>query len=219
MAKPIIKSKKDGSLIVISGPTSAGKGTIREELLKKHTEMHYSVSMTTRYQREDEIDGKQYYFVTREKFEEKIKNNEMLEYIVGHHGNYYGTPKDIIEEKLAQGIDVLMEIDIYGALKIKEPFPNAIQIFIMPPDMETLISRLKKRGAESKEKMIERVKTAYQEINEISTYNYVVVNDELEDAVRKVEAIITSEKCRVDRIDAIEVDNKEELLHDLLMEN
>lgn len=218
MAKSIIKSKKDGSLIVISGPTSAGKGTICGELLRTHKDIYFSVSMTTREKRVGEVDGIDYFFITKDEFENRIEKGMFLEYAQVHREHYYGTPIDVVEHKLKEGIDVLLEIDIQGAVQVNKIMPEAIFIFIMPPDMKTLIRRLEKRGTETREKMIERVKTAYQEINEISTYNYVVVNDELEDAVKKVEAIILSEKCRVDRIDAIEVDSKEEILHDLLME-
>ena len=213
----MIKSKKEGSLIVISGPTSAGKGTICIEFLKKHPEIYLSISMTTREVREGEIDGVHYYFTTKEEFEKKIKKGDFLEYAKIHHGNYYGTPKGIIMDKLSEGIDVILEIDIQGALQIDKTIPGAIFIFVMPPDIWTLIDRLEKRGTESKDKMIERIKRAYKEINEISTYNYVVVNDVLEDAVKKVEAIIISEKCRVDRIEDIDLGNQEEVIHELLM--
>jgi len=218
MAKAIVKSKKDGSLIVISGPSSAGKSTIRSELLKMHKELYYSISMTTREPRVGEQDGIDYFFVSKEEFEKRIEKGAFLEYAQVHRDHYYGTPKDIILDKLNKGIDVILEIEIHGAVQVNDQMPNAIFIFIMPPDMETLVKRLKKRGTETKEKMIERIKTAYQEINEASTYNYVVVNDELDSAVKKVDSIIISEKCRVDRIDAIELDNKEEILHDLLMD-
>ena len=217
MANSIVKHKKEGSLIVISGPTSAGKGTICTELLKSHPEIYFSVSMTTREPRDKEVDGVHYFFVTKEKFEEKIEKEEFLEYAKVHHGNYYGTPKDVVSKKLKDGMDVILEIDIQGALQIDRTVNDAIFIFIMPPDMKTLLNRLEKRGTESKDKMIERIKTAYQEINEISTYNYVVVNDELDDAVKKVESIIISEKCRVDRIEDVDLGNQEEVLHELLM--
>ena len=213
----MIKSKIDGSLIVISGPTSAGKGTICGELAKKYSDMYFSVSMTTRYARGTEVDGKDYFFVSKSEFEERIQNGDFLEYAEVHHGNYYGTPKSLIMDKLAQGIDVVLEIDIQGALQVKEKVKDAIFIFIMPPNIRTLIERLIKRGTEDIDKMIERVTRSYKEINEISTYNYVVVNDNLEDAVSKIEAILASEKCRVDRIEDIEIGNMEEAIHELLM--
>jgi len=214
----MIKNKKDGTLIIISGPTSAGKGTICTELVKKHPEIYLSVSMTTRNPRENEIDGTHYIFVNKDEFQSQIEKDNFLEYALVHHGNYYGTPKTIVEQKIAEGIDVIIEIDIQGALQAKEKAKDAIFIFIMPPNMPTLVKRLIKRGTESKDKMIERLKRAYQEINEISTYNYVVVNDELDDAVKKVESILESEKCRVDRIEDVNLGNMEEEIHELLMD-
>ncbi len=213
----MIKEKKRGSLIIISGTTCAGKGTVIKELLKKNPNLNLSISYTSRPMRPGDIDGVTYHFVTAEQFEEKIKNNEMLEYEKVHYGMYYGTPKKEVEEMLAQGKDVILEIDVKGAANIKEMFPETILIFILAPSMEIVKQRILARGAENAEQIISRFEVAYREINEINKYNYVVVNDILEDAVKKVDAILISEKCRVDRIEEISVENKEEIIHEILI--
>ncbi|MBQ2408491.1 MAG: guanylate kinase [Bacilli bacterium] len=214
----IIKTKNKGLLIVVSGPSGAGKGTINGELLKRNNNIWMSTSMTTREPRGNEQNGKEYFFVTKEEFEERIKNNQFLEYAVVHSGKYYGTPKDKIYDKLNSGIDVILEIDIQGALEIQQKISDALFIFIMPPSMRILKERLTNRGTESEEKVLERFKTAYKEINEFTKYNYVVVNDEVEKAVEKVEAIIKAEKCRVDRIEEVFLNNPEEKVHESLVD-
>ena len=180
--------------------------------------MWLSVSTTSRKIRENDIPGKTYNFVTKDEFEKLIKEDFFLEY-TNYVGNYYGTPKGTIKEKLDQGIDVILEIEIEGAANIKKLVPEAIFIFILPPSLKTMVKRLKKRGTDSKEKILERFHTAYKEINEVTKYNYVVVNDILENAIDKVDAIIKAEKCRVDRIEEVFVDTKEEEIHELLMED
>lgn len=210
-------AKAKGLLIVISGPSGAGKGTICKKILKKNKNLCMSISMTTRQPRGREKDGKEYYFVSKEEFEEKIKENKFLEYATVHNDQYYGTPKENVESMINDGKDVILEIDIQGAQKIKETFKESIFIFIMPPSMKILRDRLVKRKTESKDKIVERFKTAYKEMNEKSKYNYVVVNDELKLAVEKTLAIILSEKCRVDRIEDVDLNNREELIHELLM--
>ncbi len=214
----IIKTNPKGSLIVISGPTCAGKGTICKELLKVNNNLWRSISYTSRPKRGNEIDGVDYYFVTKEEFEEKIKNDDMLEYAKVHYNDYYGTPREHIKEKLEKGYDVILEIDIQGAIQIKEKVKDAIFIFILAPSMEEIKNRLIKRGFENNEQMIERFKTAYREINELTKYNYVVVNDDLNEAVNKVNSIIISEKCRVDRIEDVYLSNEEEVIHEFLVE-
>jgi len=214
----IVKTNGRGSLIVISGPTCAGKGTICRELLSRNDNIWRSISYTSRPIRGNEVNGVDYYFVTKEEFEEKIQNGEMLEYAQVHYNDYYGTPKSHIKEKLDAGIDVILEIDIQGAIQIKEKVNEAIFIFILAPSMEEIRNRLIKRGFENNDQMIERFKTAYREINELTKYNYVVVNDVLEDAVKKVESIIISEKCRVDRIEDVYLSNEEEVIHELLVD-
>lgn len=213
----MIKTKKSGSLIVISGPSGAGKGTIVKELLKNPS-YWLSISATTREKRPKDVDGIDYYFLTENEFLNKIENNEFLEYARVHSNKYYGTPKKPIIDKLEQGYDVILEIDIEGAKQIKNNYANAIFIFIVPPNMKELKRRLVNRNTESKEKILERFRTAYKEINEISKYNYVVVNDIVDNAVNKVNAIISAEKCRVDRIVDVDLYNKEEEIHELLVE-
>ena len=213
----MIKKKETGTLVVISGPSGAGKGTICRELVKRNDNVKLSISMTTRLPREGEVDEINYYFVSKEEFEQRIKDNKFLEYAIVHNGKYYGTPKDKVEEMLNDGKDVILEIDIQGALAINNLIPEAVFIFIMPPSMEILKERLINRNTETKEQILERFTKAYIEINEVSKYNYVVINDEVDEAVKKIEAILLSEKCRVDRIEDVDLNNKEELIHELIV--
>lgn len=214
----ILKQKQHGSLVVISGPSGSGKGTIISEYLKKYDNVWLSISCTSRDIRPGDVPDETYYFISREEFEKKIDNGDFLEY-AEYSGNYYGTPKEHIEKKLKAGFDVILEIEVQGALNIKEQIPEAICIFIMPPSMSELKKRLVGRKTESKEKILERFKTAYKEINKVTNYNYVVTNDEVENAVEKVAAILLSEKCRVDRIEEVYLDNSEEMMHELLMDD
>ena len=213
----MIKTRNMGTLIVISAPSGAGKGTVINKLLEKNDNLWLSVSATSRIPRDNDIEGKTYYFYSKEEFEEKIKEGYFLEYAL-YAGNYYGTPKEFIGSKLDNGIDVILEIEIQGAMQIKELVPEGLFIFIMPPTLEELKRRLVGRNTDSKEKIIERFKIAYKEINEVSKYNYVVVNDEVDNAVSKIEAIIKAEKCRVDRIEEVLLNNEEEYIHELLVD-
>ena len=214
----MIKHKNTGQLIVISAPSGSGKGTIINQLLENDNDNRWlSVSTTSRLPRTNDIPGKTYNFVTVEEFEQLIKDDFFVEY-TKYAGNYYGTPKEAIKKKLDAGIDVILEIEIEGAANIKKLIPEALFIFIMPPSLKTMVKRLQNRKTDSKDKIIERFKQAYKEINEITQYNYVVVNDNLDEAVNKVEAIIKAEKCRVDRIEEVYLDTKEEEIHELLME-
>jgi guanylate kinase len=212
----IIKQRERGSLVVISGPSGAGKDTVVAKYLEKSKKTWLSVAYTSREMRPGDEEGKSYFFVTREEFEKKIEDGDFLEYAL-YNGNYYGTPKKHIEEKLQKGIDVILVIEVQGALKVKELVPEAICIFIMPPSMKELRDRLVGRKTESKKKILERFTTAYQEINEVKKYNYVVTNDKIKSAVEKIHAILLSEKCRVDRIEDVYLDNSEEAIHELLM--
>ena len=214
----MIKTKSKGDLIIISGTTCAGKGTVIKKLLSKHNDIVLSTSYTSRPKRESEVDGVDYYFVTKEEFETKIKNNDFLEYAQVQYGAYYGTPKKEVLDLLDSGKDVILEIDVQGAKQIKELYPSTILIFIMAPSMREVKRRIMLRGMENIDQIISRFKVAYNEINQINSYNYVVVNDDLDNAVAKVEAILTSEKLRVDRIEELSIENEEELIHELLMD-
>ena len=213
----IIKTCEKGNLIVISGPSGAGKGTIIKKLREINSNFWLSISMTSREIRSNDIPNETYFFVSKEEFERRIDNNVFLEYAT-YNGNYYGTPRDKISEKLNQGIDVVLEIEIQGALKVKDLVPDAIFIFILPPSMRELKRRLVSRGTDSKEKILSRFKTAYNEINEVTKYNYVVVNDDVGIAAEKVNSILLSERCRVDRIEDIYLNNMEEEIHELLID-
>lgn len=218
MSNNILKHKERGSLIVVSGPSGSGKGTVIQEFLKHNDKAWLSISCTSRNPRPGDVPNESYFFISREEFEERIELGEFLEY-AEYNGNYYGTPKEHIEEKLKKGIDVILEIEVQGALKVKESVPEAICIFIMPPTMKELKKRLVGRGTESKDKVLERFKTAYKEINQIANYNYVVTNDTIEQASQKISAILLSEKCRVDRIEQVYLANEEEEIHELLIDD
>lgn len=214
----MIRHKNTGQLIVISAPSGSGKGTIISKLLERDSKNRWlSVSTTSRAPRTNDIPGETYNFVSKEEFEKLIKDDYFIEY-TNYVGNYYGTPKETIKKKLDQGIDVILEIEIEGAKNIKKIIPEALFIFIMPPSLKTMVKRLQARKTDSKDKIIERFRTAYKEVNEVTQYNYVVVNDDLDVAVDKVESIIKAEKCRVDRIEEVYLDTKEEEIHELLMD-
>lgn len=214
----IIKTNEKGCLIVISGPSGSGKDSICERLKEYNNNFWISVSCTTRKPRKGEEEGISYFFKSKEEFEKLIDENKLLEY-AKYNDDYYGTPKERINEFLNKGIDVILVIEVQGALKIKQSIPDATFIFIMPPTMKDLILRLKKRGTETNDKIFKRFKKAYQEINELTKYNYVVVNDDLDKATRKVNSIIEAQKCMVDRIEKVYLNNPEEEIHELLIDN
>ncbi|MFO7151643.1 MAG: guanylate kinase [Bacillota bacterium] len=188
----------EGMLIVLSGPSGAGKGTLCSQLLKRRPELVLSVSVTTRPPRPGEIDGVSYYFTDEARFKKMIDAGEFLEWAKVYN-NYYGTPKKFVEEQLKQGKDVILEIDIQGARQVKKNCPNAVFIFILPPDIEELKKRIIKRGSENKESFDLRVKSAEEELKAMYDYDYAVVNDVVEEAVKKLESIILAERCRVKR--------------------
>lgn len=197
-----------GLLFVISGPSGVGKGTIRKEISKIFPELKYSISANTRPPRQDEQEGVDYYFVTKEKFELMIKENKFAEWAMVHD-EYKGTPVDFLIEQREKGNDVILEIDVQGARQIKEKFPEGIFIFIAPPSWEDLVERLQKRGTETKKNLKKRLNDAFDEIQQIGNYDYIVINDELERAVKKVESIIIVERCRVTNYEIKTFQNQE----------
>ena len=187
-----------GQLLVISGPSGAGKGTVCKALIEKNP-IWISTSCTTRKPRNSEVEGVNYFFIEKEEFLKRIDKEDFLEY-AEVYGNFYGTPKSEVLKMLNEGKDVILEIDIQGALKIKSSYPKGIFIFIMPPSMEELRNRITNRGSETPESLKTRMECAYDEISFASKYDYAVVNDKVEDAVKKIESIIIAEKCRVFKI-------------------
>ena len=214
----MIKRKEQGLLIVVSGPSGCGKSTLDQLLIENRKNIVMSISDTTRKIRGKEVNGVDYNFISPEEFRDNIKNDKYLEYAEVYKDKYYGTPISFVDKNLNSGIDVILEIDIEGARKVKEKRSDAVFIFIMPPSMKELKERLISRNTENLEQVIERFKTAYKEVNEVTKYNYVVVIDNIDDALSKMDAIITCEKCRVDRIEELDVGNEEEIIHELLVD-
>ena len=189
-----------GLLIVFSGPSGVGKGTVRQEIFSTPDhKFEYSVSMTTRAQRPGEVDGKDYFFRSREEFEELIRNGQMLEY-AEYVGNYYGTPLTYVNETLDKGIDVFLEIEVQGALQVKKKVPDAVFIFLTPPDLNELQERLVGRGTDSEEVIAQRIERAREEVALMSEYDYAIVNDEVPLAAERVKRVIEAEHFRVDRV-------------------
>lgn len=184
-----------GVLAVISGFSGAGKGTIMKELIRQYS-YFLSTSATTRKPREGEVDGREYFFHTKEEFEQMIAEGELIEW-AEYVGNYYGTPKKAVEQQLAEGKDVLLEIEMQGGMLVKEQFPEAVLIFITPPSYAELKSRLQGRGTESMEEIERRLARAGEEAAYMKSYDYIVVNDNLSEAVNRVNNIITDEHFRV----------------------
>lgn len=184
---------KKGKIFILSGPSGVGKGTVRSMLDMEALNMVNSVSMTTRDPREGETDGVSYYFVTPERFEQAVKNNELVEHN-GHFSKAYGTPRKPMEENLANGVNVLLEIEVNGAAKVMEQYPEAVSIFLAPPAIEELPGRIEHRGSqESPEEIADRLAKAALEIQEKDKFKYCVVNDVLEDAVAQVTGIMKQE--------------------------
>ncbi len=190
--------KNKGLMIVFSGPSGSGKGTILQEVLKDDSSVMLSISATTRLPREGEQNGVNYFFLQKEAFEEMIANDGMLEHAC-YCGNYYGTPRKPVETAMEEGKDVVLEIEVQGALQIKKKFPECITIFILPPSMEVLEHRLRKRQTEDEPTIQKRLAQAKEELKLAAQYDYVVVNGELETAVDDMKAILRAEHCRAAR--------------------
>ena len=189
---------KKGTLIVLSGFSGVGKNTVITQVLAQRPDIHYSVSFTTRAPREGEVDGVNYNFVTREDFQRRIDRGEFLEY-AEYNSNFYGTSLAVIRQRLDQGTDVLLEIEVQGAAKVLEKMPEAVSLFIVPPSFEELSRRLHARGTDSEETIQKRLAIARVEAREVKNYDYIIVNDTVEGAVEEFFAILTAERCRKDR--------------------
>jgi len=196
-------------VIVLSGASGVGKSSVRELLLKRKEDLAYSISATTRLPRQNEINGRDYIFMDRKEFEKGIENNAFLEW-AEVHGSFYGTPADFVNQKLSESGEVLLDIDVKGTKQIKKIFPDGVFIFLMPPSIDSLIARLSNRGSESKEKILLRLKNAIDEFQQIELYDFLVINDKLENAVSCIISIIQSERLRRSRFgsDADEVLSK-----------
>ena len=190
---------RKGLLLVISGPAGVGKGTINLSLISRNSDIRMSVSATTRQPRPGEIDGVHYFFKTEEEFQKMIESGAFLEYMRVFNTHYYGTPKSFVEQELSEGRSVILEIDVQGAMRVKAAYPDAVLIFIAPPSMSELKSRLIHRGTESSEAIERRFETAYHEMELVDRYDYVVVNDILDLAIARTEDIIVAERCKVSR--------------------
>jgi guanylate kinase len=188
-----------GFLLVISGPSGCGKGTICKKILERNEKLVFSVSATTRTPRRGEIDGVNYFFIDEEKFSKMVENDEFLEH-ANVHGNLYGTPKNFVLEQIERGEIVILEIDVQGALQVKESYPEGVFIFLLPPSMSELKNRIKKRGTETDKDIDIRLKNAFEELKFIDEYDYIVINDEVMEAVEKTETIIGAEKLKVKRL-------------------
>ncbi|TFB23263.1 guanylate kinase [Filobacillus milosensis] len=190
---------EQGILFILSGPSGVGKGTVRKQLFEEDSELQYSISVTTRQPREGEQNGIDYFFKSREQFEEMIEQDELIEY-AEYVGNYYGTPKQYVKDTLESGKDVFLEIEVQGAMKVRESFPQGVYIFLFPPSLEELKNRIIGRGTESEDLIRNRLMEAKKEIDMMDAYDYVVVNDEIERAVRRIQSIVVSEHCKRERV-------------------
>lgn len=199
--KGSVLMQEKGLLIVLSGPSGVGKGTVRKTIFSQpETEFEYSISMTTRSPREGEVNGVDYFFKSREEFEELIKQDKLLEY-AEFVGNYYGTPVDYVRQTLDSGKDVFLEIEVKGARQVREKFPEGLFIFLMPPSLGELKNRIVTRGTETDDLITNRLLTAREEIEMMDLYDYIVENDQVELAAERIMAIIKAEHCRRERVE------------------
>jgi len=193
--------KEKGLLIVLSGPSGVGKGTVRKQIFSQSdVNFVYSISATSRSMRAGEVDGVDYFFKTREQFEQMIAKDELLEY-TEYVGNYYGTPVEYVEKTLAEGKDVFLEIEVEGAKQVRKKFPDGLFIFLIPPSLSELENRIKTRGTETEELIRNRMNVAKEELKMMSLYDYVVENDRVEHAVEKIKSIVIAEHCRRSRVE------------------
>ena len=191
--------REKGLLIVLSGPSGVGKGTVCGALREQDTDIRYSVSATTRKPREGEKEGINYFYKSKEEFERMIRENELLEY-AQYVENYYGTPRGYVEDTLAAGHDVILEIEVQGALQVRETFPEGVFIFLMPPNLHELRHRIEERGTETEDLIDNRMTMAKEEIDLMDKYDYVVENEEVPLAVERIKSIVTAENCRKERL-------------------
>ena len=190
-----------GLLIVLSGPSGVGKGTVRKAIFEQpDIKFEYSISVTSRKMRPGEVDGVDYFFKTREEFESMIKNDELLEY-TEYVGNYYGTPVDYVQKTLNEGKDVFLEIEVEGAKQVRNKFPDGLFVFLIPPSLSELENRIKTRGTETDELIRNRMTVAKNELKMMNLYDYVVENDKVDNAVEKIKAIVVAEHCRRNRVE------------------
>jgi guanylate kinase len=187
-----------GILVVVSGFSGVGKGTLMRSLTERYGYYALSISATTRAPRENEEDGREYFFKTREEFEQLIEEDRLLEYAC-YCGNYYGTPRDYVEDQIDQGRDVILEIELQGALKIREKFPEALLLFVVPPDAQTLAERLRDRGTETEAVIRERLERAVEESEGLEAYDYMIINDDLDRSVEEVHHLIDSQHNKISR--------------------
>lgn len=191
--------REKGLLIVLSGPSGVGKGTVCGALREHDTHIRYSVSATTRAPREGEEEGVNYFYKSKEEFQRMIQDGELLEY-AQYVDNFYGTPREYVEKMIHDGHDVILEIEVQGALQVKKTFPEGVFIFLMPPNLNELRNRIEGRGTESLELIENRMSVAREEIDLMDQYDYVVENDEVDFAVERIKSIVTAENCRKDRL-------------------
>lgn len=191
--------REQGILIVLSGPSGVGKGTVCSALRQVNTELVYSVSATTRKPRPGEVEGVNYFFKTREQFQQMIEADEMLEW-AEYVGNYYGTPRKFVDDMLKAGKNVILEIEVQGALKVKQKFPQGVFIFLLPPSLDELQSRITSRGTENVDTIHSRMSAAAEEIRQLEHYDYAVVNDQVDHACAKIQSILVAEHCKRERV-------------------